>query len=89
MDNFNLKKFLVENKLTTSSRTVNENTEIEEIRRYFEILIDNQPKDAVDLIMRLIEGGPETYGKWLSDIKYDIVDTHGGDYDGDIEGYDL
>lgn len=89
MDNFNLKKFLVENKLTASSRTGNENTEMKEIRRYFKILINNQPEDAVDLIMSLIEGGPETYGKWLSAIKYDTMDTHGGDYDGDIEGYDL
>jgi hypothetical protein len=31
MENFNLKKFLVENKLTTNSRILNENVEVEEV----------------------------------------------------------
>jgi hypothetical protein len=31
MENFNLKKFLVENKLTSNSRMLNENTEVDQI----------------------------------------------------------
>lgn len=58
-----------------------------EIRDYFDTLIKNQPEDALNLIMDLIKGGPGTFDEWIDDIQYDIVDSHGGDYNGAIRGY--
>ena len=80
MDNFDLKKYL------TEGRLLKENVE-EEIRDYLDALIKNQPEDALNLIMDLIQKGPGEFDKWIDGIQYDIVDSHGGDYNGAIRGY--
>ena len=41
MEDFNLKKFLVENKLTTNSRTVNENSDMGEKMQFFMDFIEH------------------------------------------------
>lgn len=93
MNSFDLSKYknrlLAENK-TVKKRTLKENYDpdvIDEIRDYFETMIQNQPEDVLDLMMDLIKEDGQNYGKWIDNIQYDIVDSYGGDYDGAIRGY--
>jgi hypothetical protein len=59
----------------------------DEIEDYFEIMIQNQPEDALALIMDLVRNDGKNWGEWIDNIQADIVDTAGGDYEGDIRGY--
>jgi hypothetical protein len=59
----------------------------DEIEDYFEIMIQNQPEDALALIMDLVKNDGKNWGEWIDNIQADIVDTAGGDYEGDIRGY--
>jgi hypothetical protein len=59
----------------------------DEIEDYFELLIQNQPEDALALIMDLVRNDGKNWGEWMDNIQADIVDTAGGDYEGDIRGY--
>jgi len=59
----------------------------DEIEDYFEIMIQNQPEDALALIMDLVRNDGKNWGEWMNNIQADIVDTAGGDYEGDIRGY--
>ena len=93
MNSFDLVKFrnqlLAENK-TVKKRTLKENYDpdvIDEIRDYFETMIQNQPEDVLDLMMDLIKEDGQNYGKWIDSIQADIVDSYGGNYDGAIRGY--
>jgi hypothetical protein len=93
MNSFDLTKF--RNKLLTETKiskrkVLNENIDpdiIDEIRDYFETMIQNQPEDVLDLMMDLIKEDGQNYGEWIKNIQADIVDTYGGDYDGAIRGY--
>ena len=59
----------------------------DEIEDYFELMIQNQPEDALALIMDLFKNDGKNWGEWINNIQADIVDTAGGDYEGDIRGY--
>jgi hypothetical protein len=59
----------------------------DEIEDYFELMIQNQPEDALALIMDLVKNDGKNWGEWIDNIQADIVDTAGGDYEGDIRGY--
>jgi hypothetical protein len=59
----------------------------DEIKDYFEIMIQNQPEDTLVLIMDLVKNDGKNWGEWINNIQADIVDTAGGDYEGDIRGY--
>jgi len=59
----------------------------DEIEDYFEIMIQNQPEDALALIMDLVRNDGKNWSEWIDNIQADIVDTAGGDYEGDIRGY--
>jgi hypothetical protein len=59
----------------------------DEIEDYFEIIIQNQPEDALALIMDLVRNDGKNWSEWMDNIQADIVDTAGGDYEGDIRGY--
>jgi len=50
-------------------------------------MIQNQPEDALALIMDLVRNDGKNWGEWMNNIQADIVDTAGGDYEGDIRGY--
>jgi hypothetical protein len=53
MENFNLKKFLVENKLTANSREVNEEMDFEssnQIQAVINHLIDTDRQDILDVL---------------------------------------
>ena len=53
MENFNLKKFLVENKLTTNSKEVNEEMDFEsssQIQAVVNHLIDTDRQDILDVL---------------------------------------
>jgi hypothetical protein len=58
MENFNLKKFLVENKLTANSKTVNEEMDFEsssQIQAVINYLIDNDHQDILDMLGNIPE----------------------------------
>jgi hypothetical protein len=58
MENFNLKKFLVENKMTTNSRLVNEEMDFEsssQIQAVINYLIDNDHQDVLDMLGKIPE----------------------------------
>jgi len=59
----------------------------DEIEDYFELMIQNQPEDALALIMDLVKNDGKNWGEWINNIQADIVDTAGGDYEGDLRGY--
>jgi len=59
----------------------------DEIEDYFSTMIQNQPEDALALIMDLVRNDGKNWGEWIDNIQADIVDTAGGDYEGDIRGY--
>jgi hypothetical protein len=59
----------------------------DEIEDYFELMIQNQPEDALALIMDLVRNDGKNWGEWIDNIQADIVDTAGGDYEGDLRGY--
>jgi hypothetical protein len=59
----------------------------DEIEDYFSTMIQNQPEDALALIMDLVKNDGKNWGEWIDNIQADIVDTAGGDYEGDIRGY--
>jgi len=59
----------------------------DEIEDYFELMIQNQPEDALALIMDLVRNDGKNWSEWINNIQADIVDTAGGDYEGDIRGY--
>jgi hypothetical protein len=59
----------------------------DEIEDYFELMIQNQPEDALALIMDLVRNDGKNWGEWMNNIQADVVDTAGGDYEGDIRGY--
>jgi hypothetical protein len=59
----------------------------DEIEDYFELMIQNQPEDALALIMDLVRNDGKNWGEWIDNIQADIVDIAGGDYEGDIRGY--
>jgi hypothetical protein len=59
----------------------------DEIEDYFELMIQNQPEDALALVMDLVKNDGKNWGEWIDNIQADIVDTAGGDYEGDIRGY--
>jgi len=59
----------------------------DEIEDYFELMIQNQPEDALALIMDLVKNDGKNWGEWIDNIQADIVDTAGGDYEGAIRGY--
>jgi hypothetical protein len=59
----------------------------DEIEDYFELMIQNQPEDALALIMDLVRNDGKNWGEWIDNIQADIVDTAGGDYEGDLKGY--
>jgi hypothetical protein len=50
-------------------------------------MIQNQPKDALALIMDLVRNDGKNWSEWINNIQADVVDTAGGDYEGDIRGY--
>jgi hypothetical protein len=93
MNSFDLKNF--KNKLLTEHKIVKKTTlkenydpdVIDEIRDYFEMMIQNQPEDALELVMNLVKNDGNNWGEWIDDIQYNIVDSYGGDYDGAIRGY--
>lgn len=85
MDNFDLRKYLAEGRLLKEENS--QKTVSSEIRDYFDTLIKNQPEDAVNLIMDLIDNDGKNFGEWIDGIQYDIVDSYGGNYDGPIQGY--
>ena len=68
MDNFNLKKFLIENKMTRNSRLLNENTKHTELKSLEDILIQNGYEFAGD---DSGFSGKATYKK-----KVDNLNTH-------------
>jgi hypothetical protein len=93
MNSFDLTKFrnqlLAENRII-KKRTLKENYDpdvIDEIREYFETMIQNQPEDVLELIMDLVKNDGSNWSEWIDNIQYDIVDSYGGDYDGAIRGY--
>jgi hypothetical protein len=93
MNSFDLTKFrnqlLAENR-TVKKRTLKENYDpdvIDEIREYFETIIQNQPEDVLELIMDLVKNDGSNWSEWIDNIQADIVDSYGGDYDGAIRGY--
>lgn len=58
MENFNLKKFLVENKLTANSRELNEEMDFEsssQIQAVINYLIDNGHQDILDMLGNIPE----------------------------------
>jgi len=58
MENFNLKKFLVENKLTANSRELNEEMDFEsssQIQAVINYLIDNERQDVLDVLGEIPE----------------------------------
>jgi hypothetical protein len=59
----------------------------DEIEDYFSTMIQYQPEDALALIMDLVRNDGKNWGEWINNIQADIVDTAGGDYEGDIRGY--
>jgi hypothetical protein len=59
----------------------------DEIEDYFELMIQNQPEDALALIMDLVRNDGKNWSEWINNIQADVVDTAGGDYEGDIKGY--
>jgi hypothetical protein len=59
----------------------------DEIEDYFSTMIQYQPEDALALIMDLVRNDGKNWGEWMDNIQADIVDTAGGDYEGDIRGY--
>jgi hypothetical protein len=59
----------------------------DEIEDYFELMIQNQPEDALALIMDLVRNDGKNWSEWIDNIQADIVDTAGGDYEGDLRGY--
>jgi hypothetical protein len=59
----------------------------DEIEDYFSTMIQYQPEDALALIMDLVRNDGKNWGEWIDNIQADIVDTAGGDYEGDIRGY--
>jgi hypothetical protein len=59
----------------------------DEIEDYFELMIQNQPEDALALIMDLVKNDGKNWSEWINNIQADVVDTAGGDYEGDIRGY--
>jgi hypothetical protein len=59
----------------------------DEIENYFDTLIKTQPEDALALIMDLIKNDGKNWSEWIDGIQADVVDTYGGDYEGDIRGY--
>ena len=70
------------------SENINLNEGItDEIRNYFEMMIENQPEDVLELIMDLVNNDGKNWDGWIDNIQADIVDTSGGDYEGDIRGY--
>jgi hypothetical protein len=50
-------------------------------------MIQNQPEDALALIMDLVRNDGKNWSEWINNIQADVVDTAGGDYEGDIRGY--
>ena len=68
MDNFNLKKFLIENKMTRNSRMLTENTKHTELKPLEDILIQNGYKFIDD------DGGFS--GKATYEKKSDELNTH-------------
>ena len=80
MDNFDLRKYLTENQLLKEGV-------VDEFENYFTIMIQNQPEDALSLIMDLVKNDGKNWGEWIDKIQADIVDTYGGDYEGSIRGY--
>jgi hypothetical protein len=59
----------------------------DEIEDYFSTMIQYQPEDALALIMDLVRNDGKNWSEWIDNIQADIVDTAGGDYEGDIRGY--
>jgi hypothetical protein len=59
----------------------------DEIEDYFSTMIQYQPEDALALIMDLVRNDGKNWSEWMDNIQADIVDTAGGDYEGDIRGY--
>jgi hypothetical protein len=59
----------------------------DEIEDYFELMIQNQPEDALALIMDLVRNDGKNWSEWINNIQADVVDTAGGDYEGNIRGY--
>jgi len=74
-DNFNANKWLVENKITTQSKLNEGRATLQQFRKYFKILIKQQPNDALDLIMDLLEKEGKNFDEWTSNIADDIIDT--------------
>ena len=85
MDNFDLKKFLVENKLTANSRVLKENLDLEDptaesldqLRRY----LKTNPDWAIEQLVSIYAGGSMHMADIAGDIFDDIVRR--------IEGSDL
>jgi hypothetical protein len=74
MENFNLKKFLVENKLTTNSRLITENTQHTELKPLEDVLLQNGYKFYKDVFQAKSPGeysNTATYEK-----KADDQNTH-------------
>jgi hypothetical protein len=91
MENSRLREMVIdaltEKKKPISDKTTLKEGIVDEIQDYFELMIQNQPEDALALIMDLVRNDGKNWGEWIDNIQADIVDTAGGDYEGDLRGY--
>jgi hypothetical protein len=66
----------------------NENVS-DQIRDYWEIMVNNQPEDVIDILIKLTSGGVTSYNAFISSTEADIYDSLGrGDYDSSIDDDD-
>ena len=59
VDNFDAKKWLVKNKVTTQSKSINEGYDKpseEQVSNYWSIMVDNQPEDVKKILTDLTTG---------------------------------
>jgi hypothetical protein len=73
-DNFNPGKWLVENKITTQSRLNEEKPTDNMVKDYWNIMVENQPEDVVNILVGLTNGDLP-FEKFSLDTANDVYDS--------------
>ena len=77
VDNFDAKKWLVKNKVTTQSKSINEGYDKpseEQVSNYWSIMVDNQPEDVKKILTDLTTG-KLSFDDFITNTSDDVYDS--------------
>jgi hypothetical protein len=73
-DNFDTKKWLVENKVTTQSRLNEGKPTTDMVEHYWSIMVEDQPEDVIEILVKLTNGDL-SFQEFSSNTANDIYDS--------------